>query len=140
MKRIYENLIYNNLKKFNQMAFLEGPRQVGKTTIAKHIQSKYKESIYLNFDSIKDRKLIMSDQSFIEKIFSTNVLRDEKPLVIFDEIHKRPDWKNYIKGFFQYYRNGERSLGCLSVRRRQSHGKIFSISYTSLNHCGINKY
>ncbi len=105
MKRIYENLIYNNLKKFNQMAFLEGPRQVGKTTIAKHIQSKYKESIYLNFDSIKDRKLIMSDQSFIEKIFSTNVLRDEKPLVIFDEIHKRPDWKNYIKGFFDLYKD-----------------------------------
>ena len=105
MKRIYENLIYNNLKKFNQMAFLEGPRQVGKTTIAKHIQSKYKESIYLNFDSIKDRKLIMSDQSFIEKIFSTTVLRDEKPLVIFDEIHKRPDWKNYIKGFFDLYKD-----------------------------------
>ena len=33
MKRIYEDLIYSNLKKFNQMAFLIGPRQVGKTTI-----------------------------------------------------------------------------------------------------------
>ena len=105
MKRIYEDLIYNNLKKFNQMAFLIGPRQVGKTTIAKHIQTKYKESVYLNFDSLEDRKLIMSGQSFIEKIFPTTVLRDEKPLVIFDELHKRPNWKNYIKGFFDLYKD-----------------------------------
>lgn len=105
MKRIYEDLIYNNLKKFNQMAFLIGPRQVGKTTIAKHIQSKYKESIYLNFDSFEDRKMIMSGQNFIEKIFSTTILRNEKPLVIFDEIHKRPNWKNFIKGFFDLYKD-----------------------------------
>ncbi len=105
MKRIYEDLIYNNLKKFNQMAFLIGPRQVGKTTIAKSIQSKYKESAYLNFDSFEDRKKIMSGQNFIEKIFPTTILRSEKPLVIFDEIHKRPDWKNYIKGFFDLYKD-----------------------------------
>ncbi len=105
MKRIYENLVCSNLKKFNQMAFLIGPRQVGKTTIAKHIKAKYKESIYLNFDSLDDRKLIMSGQNFIEKIFPITVLRNEKPLVIFDEIHKRPDWKNYIKGFFDLYKD-----------------------------------
>ncbi len=105
MKRIYENVVYNNLKKFKQMAFLIGPRQVGKTTIAKNIQAKYKESIYLNFDSLDDRKIIMSGQNFIEKIFSTAILRKEKPLVIFDEIHKRPDWKNYIKGFFDLYKD-----------------------------------
>jgi len=105
MKRIYENLVYSNLKKFNQMAFLIGPRQVGKTTIAKHIKAKYKESIYLNFDSLEDRKLIMSGQNFIEKVFPITVLRNEKPLVIFDEIHKRPDWKNYIKGFFDLYKD-----------------------------------
>lgn len=105
MKRIYEDSIYNNLKKFNQMAFLVGPRQVGKTTIAKHIQSRYKESIYLNFDSLEDRKLIMSGQNFIEKILPTTVLRSEKPLVIFDEIHKHSDWKNYVKGFFDLYKD-----------------------------------
>lgn len=84
------------------MAFLIGPRQVGKTTIAKHIQSRYKESVYLNFDSLEDRKLIMSGQNFIEKILPTTVLRSEKPLVIFDEIHKHSDWKNCVKGFLIY--------------------------------------
>ena len=87
------------------MAFLIGPRQVGKTTISKHIQSQFKESIYLNFDSLEDRKLIMSGQNFIEKILPTTVLRSEKPLVIFDEIHKHPDWKNYVKGFFDLYKD-----------------------------------
>lgn len=87
------------------MAFLIGPRQVGKTTISKHIRSQFKESIYLNFDSLEDRKLIMSGQNFIEKILPTTVLRSEKPLVIFDEIHKHPDWKNYVKGFFDLYKD-----------------------------------
>jgi predicted AAA+ superfamily ATPase len=33
------------------------------------------------------------------------VLTDSQPLVIFDEIHKHKDWKNYIKGFYDLYRD-----------------------------------
>jgi predicted AAA+ superfamily ATPase len=87
------------------MVFLVGPRQVGKTTIAKKIQAKFQKSAYLNFDSVKDRRLILSGQSFIEDIFPLNVLTDSQPLVIFDEIHKHRDWKNYIKGFYDLYRD-----------------------------------
>jgi predicted AAA+ superfamily ATPase len=87
------------------MFFLVGPRQVGKTTIAKKIQTKFQKSVYLNFDSVKDRQLILSGQSFIEDIFPLNILTDSQPLVIFDEIHKHKDWKNYIKGFYDLYRN-----------------------------------
>jgi len=105
MKRIYQDIIYQNLKTFSQMAFLVGPRQVGKTTIAKQIQSNFKESVYLNFDIVKDREKILSGQSFIENIFPTNVLREEQPLVIFDEIHKYSKWKNYIKGFYDVYKD-----------------------------------
>jgi predicted AAA+ superfamily ATPase len=87
------------------MVFLVGARQVGKTTIAKKIQSRFQKSVYLNFDSLKDRRLILSGQSFIEDIFPLNMLTDSQPLVIFDEIHKYKDWKNYIKGFYDLYRN-----------------------------------
>jgi predicted AAA+ superfamily ATPase len=87
------------------MAFLVGPRQVGKTTIAKKLQSRFSKSLYLNFDSVKDRQQILSGQSFIEDIFPTNMLADSKPLVIFDEIHKYRDWKNYIKGFYDLYKD-----------------------------------
>lgn len=103
MNRIYESVIYNNLLQYSQMAFLVGPRQVGKTTIAKKLQSKFDQSLYLNFDSVKDRKKILDGQSFIEDVFPINVLRESKPLVIFDEIHKHKDWKNYIKGFYDLY-------------------------------------
>ena len=105
MKRIYQDVIYENLKKYSQMAFLVGSRQVGKTTIAKQIQNLFKESVYLNFDVANDREKILSGQSFIEKIFPTNVLRDELPLIIFDEIHKYSKWKNYIKGFYDAYKD-----------------------------------
>ena len=85
------------------MLFLVGPRQVGKTTLAKQYQKKYEESIYLNWDVVHDRTQILSGQKFIENIFPLNVLREQKPLIIFDEIHKFKDWKNYLKGFYDLY-------------------------------------
>lgn len=105
MNRIYEDIIYNNLLKYSQMVFLVGPRQVGKTTIAKKLQARFSQSLYLNFDSVTDRQKILDGQSFIESIFPINIFREAKPLVIFDEIHKYKDWKNYIKGFYDLYRD-----------------------------------
>ena len=40
------------------MVFLTGPRQVGKTWIAKEIAASKKNSAYLNYDSIEDRRII----------------------------------------------------------------------------------
>lgn len=105
MNRIYEEVIYNSLLKYPQMVFLVGPRQVGKTTIAKKIQSRFKQSLYLNFDVVKDRQRILEGQSFIEDVFPISILRESKPVIIFDEIHKYKDWKNYIKGFYDLYRD-----------------------------------
>jgi uncharacterized protein len=103
MNRTYEDIIYKNLLRYHQMVFLVGPRQVGKTTIAKKLQSRFNHSLYLNFDSVKDRQKILEGQSFIEDIFPTTVSRESKPLIIFDEIHKYKYWKNYIKGFYDLY-------------------------------------
>lgn len=116
MDRIYEDIIYKNLQEYPQMVFLVGPRQVGKTTIAKKLQSRFEKSLYLNFDSLKDRQMILSGQSFIEDIFPTSVLMDSKPLIIFDEIHKYRDWKNYIKGFYDLYRDHYRIIVTGSAR------------------------
>jgi len=71
------------------MVFLTGPRQVGKTYLAKQIMQEYKNSIYLNYDDITHQKIIK------EQTWQRDV-----ELLIFDEIHKMPDWKNYIKGVF----------------------------------------
>jgi uncharacterized protein len=74
-------------KKF---VFLSGPRQVGKTTLAKEwLQSTPGE--YLNWDIESDRADITT-KGFLENITSH--------ALVLDEIHKHPRWKSLIKGLF----------------------------------------
>lgn len=103
MRRFYETHIEKHFQENKQMLFLVGPRQVGKTTLAKHYQNKYSESLYLNWDVVEDRTKILSGQNFIEENLPLEILREKKPLVIFDEIHKFKNWKNYLKGFYDLY-------------------------------------
>jgi len=80
--------ILNDLKR--KMVFVGGPRQVGKTTLAKAIlTSSYPDGRYLNWDFDEDR------QDILKKRWST-----DNPLLIFDELHKFPKWKGWIKGIY----------------------------------------
>ena len=80
--------ILDDLRK--KMVFVGGPRQVGKTTLAKAILSKnFPAGIYLNWDYDEDR------QDILQKRWS-----DENDLLIFDELHKFPRWKSWIKGIY----------------------------------------
>lgn len=80
--------ILDDLRK--KMVFVGGPRQVGKTTLAKAILSKnFPAGIYLNWDYDEDR------QDILQKRWS-----DENDLLIFDELHKFPRWKSWIKGLY----------------------------------------
>lgn len=105
MNRVYAAVIRRHLQTYNQMTFIVGPRQVGKTTLAKDIMSSFDHSIYLNWDITTDRLKILSGQNFVEDIYPLNTFREEKPLIVFDEIHKYKHWKNYIKGFFDSYKD-----------------------------------
>lgn len=87
MERYQKKAILKDLEK--KMVLLAGPRQAGKTTLAKEIGEKFYPTAYLNYDSSEDRKIIQ-DQSWLR---STELL-------IFDELHKMPDWKNFLKGVF----------------------------------------
>jgi uncharacterized protein len=80
-----------------KMVFLGGPRQVGKTTLAKKLgQDFFKGSFrYLNWDAREDKKRILA-----------GAFAADEALLIFDEIHKYRQWKTFIKGFFD--KNGER--------------------------------
>ncbi len=54
IKRYLEEKILKNLDK-RKILIIYGPRQAGKTTLAKVILAKYKNSLYLNGDLIDDR-------------------------------------------------------------------------------------
>lgn len=87
MEREQKKLILQDLQK--KMVLLAGPRQAGKTTLAKDIAQEFGSSIYLSYDHIQDRKII-HDEAWLPSV----------ELIILDEIHKMADWKNYLKGLY----------------------------------------
>lgn len=93
MKRNYEAIAETHFSENRQMLFLAGPRQVGKTTVAHQILPN---ALSLNWDEEKDRALILSGQDTVRD----TVGLQERPSIIFDELHKYPEWKNFLKGFF----------------------------------------
>lgn len=86
--RYLHRFIYQDLLK--KMVFLGGPRQVGKTMLAKALCEKhFAKGSYLNWDNTEDQKAILKKQW----------LKDA-PLVVFDELHKYPRWKSWVKGVY----------------------------------------
>ena len=71
------------------MVFLSGPRQVGKSWLARAAMEAYRKPLYLNWDQPSNRDIILSQ--------SWPPFTD---LLVLDEIHKMPDWKNSLKGLF----------------------------------------
>ena len=84
------------------MVFLAGPRQCGKTTLANMLAEEYNNTLYFNWDIISDKRRLIEDPYFFQKI----IRKDEsKPLIIFDEIHKYKEWKNYLKGVYDRFQS-----------------------------------
>lgn len=103
MKRIYDTLINDHLNSDDEMLFLSGPRQVGKTTVSINLENQYPNFTYLNWDNEDHKKILLSGPSDIADYAKINHLSNKKSVIAFDEIHKRPDWKNFLKGFFDTY-------------------------------------
>lgn len=74
---------------YKKIVFIVGPRQVGKTWLALEIGKRFGNTTYLNYDRFEDRQII-KDEAWLQ---STELL-------ILDELHKMPGWKNYLKGVF----------------------------------------
>ncbi len=90
------------LLKYNKIAMVSGPRQSGKTTFSKKILESFEQGIYVNWDIINHQKKILKNPYFFEEEDRDS---QKKFLVIFDEIHKYPNWKNYIKGCYDGYKD-----------------------------------
>ncbi|MEI8295207.1 MAG: ATP-binding protein [Alphaproteobacteria bacterium] len=104
MKRLYTEIVLKHLEHYPQMVFLTGPRQIGKTTIAKELQNHFSRFLYLNWDIIDDRaKILQGDKAILPDLLP-DLLQKTHPLIVFDEIHKYKDWKNYLKGFIDQHK------------------------------------
>jgi len=99
--RYIEDFIRNDLNK--KMVFLGGPRQVGKTTLAKNIIKN--RGLYLNWDDELDRKKILARQ-----------WSDDDHYLVFDELHKFPRWKNWVKGVYDTQKENHKILVTGSAR------------------------
>ena len=102
MKRQYQNIILSHFSSHQQMAILSGPRQVGKTTLARNMHSE-KETFYFNWDDFDDRALLLQGGKAIAQHIGLDQLHPYTPLVVLDEIHKFPKWKQMVKGFYDKY-------------------------------------
>jgi predicted AAA+ superfamily ATPase len=79
------------------MVFISGPRQAGKTTFTKSIAKDYNNSLYFNWDIIDEKQKLINEPLFYENI---NRRDSSLPLIVFDELHKYKDWKNYLKSVY----------------------------------------
>lgn len=81
-----------------QMRFVTGPRQVGKTTLAKQkLHNEKSETLYYLWDLRSVRQKFKNNELF----FTEDALNTARKLwVCFDEIHKMPKWKNILKAAF----------------------------------------
>ena len=75
MKRYLDDLVLHDLS--TKMVVLTGPRQVGKTTLARQLMSSFVTAQYLNWDVLQDRA-VLQRQSW----------NPRARLLVMDEIHK----------------------------------------------------
>ncbi len=87
-----ERYLISQIKKdlCKKMVFLGGPRQVGKTTLAKSLLPEGSRG-YLNWDIAEHREQILKREIPTAKI------------LVFDELHKYRSWRNYLKGLFDLF-------------------------------------
>ena len=111
IRRVYEKIIAAHLAKYRQMVFLSGPRQVGKTTLAKSFSSSY-----LDWDNVDARALILKGPGAVATTFAPRQLGARLPVVSFDEIHKYRKWKDFLKGFFDTYEDQAQVIATGSAR------------------------
>ena len=98
MKRLYENVLRDHFSQNRQAAFLSGPRQVGKTSIALNMARGWDISAYRNWDNPSDQLRFIQGSDYSRLLEGLPISPTTYPLLILDEIHKFSDWKNYIKG------------------------------------------
>ena len=113
--RYLENTLLNDPLPAGKMAFLSGPRQCGKTTLAEHLlaQEGCAEN-YFNWDDVEFRRLWQKAPTQVLPLLK--LTPGKTPLMVLDEIHKHKKWKNLLKGFYDLHKKKTRILVTGSAR------------------------
>ncbi len=94
----------------DKMIFLTGPRQVGKTTFARNwLDSAGCSDTYFNWDDPAILLEYRRNPFFFKNIVEERYKGEPVP-VVFDEIHKRKNWRDILKGFYDSNREKIRLL------------------------------
>lgn len=113
-----------------KMVFVAGPRQVGKTTLARRILAGSGSGVYLSWDNRADRQEIRAAR-----------WPGGEAVVVLDELHKWRGWKGWLKGEFDQHRARLRFLvtgsarldvyrrGSDSLQGRYHHYRLHPFSY-----------
>lgn len=96
--RLYDGLLQDHLSQNRQMAFVSGPRQVGKTTTCRAVATHY-----LNWDNQDERRRLVAGPASLAAVLGLEQLQAKVPVAVLDELHKYGKWKNLLKGFFDTY-------------------------------------
>ncbi len=82
---------------FDKMAFVSGPRQCGKTSLAKRLLATRSRGRYGNWDDVEFRRAWVRSP---RPLASFENAGPTKPLLALDEIHKAKGWKQGLKGLY----------------------------------------
>ena len=103
LKRHLSQIVFSDTF-HQQMRFVAGPRQCGKTVLVqKYQQSINQNQLYFNWDYRETRLNYQADSSFFLHSLPDVPAYKDSYWFCFDEIHKYPKWKNILKEIYDKY-------------------------------------
>jgi predicted AAA+ superfamily ATPase len=109
--RYLQSQIVSDALDSQRIAFISGPRQVGKTTMAEALLAEINQEVnYFTWDDEEFRKLwIKGPKDFLKSL-------EKNSVVVFDEIHKDRKWKSKLKGLYDVFKRDLRFVVTGSAR------------------------
>ena len=110
-----------------------GPRQVGKTTLAREIAEKRPGSVYLDLESPASRDRLADPELYLQQF--------EDTLVVLDEIHRAPEIFASLRGIIDQGRRAGKGIGrflilgsaSMDLLRQSSESLAGRISYIEMD-------